>query len=130
MKIHVVQSGDTLWKIAQHYGITTNQIVTVNGLDNPSRLVIGESLVILGSGLAAKYGVASQYNETYQSPFFRYFDESGQQHEVWFEDARSMQAKYDTVKEYKLRGLSYWVLGPLFPQNWPLLAGNFTPKKR
>jgi spore germination protein len=80
--------------------------------------------------LAAKYDVAIQYNEAYQSPFFRYTDESGQQHEVWFEDARSMQAKYNTVKEYNLRGLSYWVLGPSFPQNWPLLAANFTIKKK
>ena len=38
--------------------------------------------------LAAKYGVAIQYDDTYQSPFFRYTDEGGQQHEVWFEDAR------------------------------------------
>ena len=79
--------------------------------------------------LAAKYGVAISYNETYQSPFFRYTDESNQQHEVWFEDARSMQAKYDTVKEYNLRGLSYWVLGLSFPQNWPVLASNFTIRK-
>lgn len=80
--------------------------------------------------LAAKYGVAISYDETYQSPFFRYTDESGQQHEVWFEDARSMQAKYDTVKEYNLRGISYWVLGLSFQQNWPVLAANFTIKKK
>lgn len=80
--------------------------------------------------LAAKYGVPIQYHETYQSPFFRYTDESGQQHEVWFEDARSMQAKYDTVKEYNLRGISYWVLGPEFPENWPLLHANFHIRKR
>jgi spore germination protein len=80
--------------------------------------------------LAGKYGAPIQYDETYQAPFFRYTDEMGQQHEVWFEDVRSMQAKYDLVKEYKLRGLSYWVLGPSFPQNWPLLASNFTPRKR
>jgi spore germination protein len=79
--------------------------------------------------LAAKYGTSISYNESYQSPFFRYTDESNQQHEVWFEDARSMQAKYDTVKEYNLRGLSYWVLGPSFPQNWPVLTANFTIKK-
>ncbi len=60
--------------------------------------------------LAAKYGVSIQYDETYQSPFFRYMDENGQEHEVWFEDARSVQAKYDTVKEYGLRGvfIGYW----------------------
>ncbi|MED3562082.1 LysM peptidoglycan-binding domain-containing protein [Bacillus xiapuensis] len=80
--------------------------------------------------IAAKYGVAISYNESYQSPFFRYTDESGQQHEVWFEDARSMQAKYDTVKVYNLRGISYWVLGTSFPQNWPVLAANFAIIKK
>src|SRR5690625_2447150 len=75
--------------------------------------------------LAARYGVAIQYDETCQSPFFQYTDENGQMHEVWFEDARSMQAKYDTVKQYGLRGISYWVLGSPFPQNWPVLQNNF-----
>jgi len=79
--------------------------------------------------LAAKYGAAIQYNETYQSPFFRYTDENGQQHEVWFEDARSVQAKFDTVKQYGLRGVSYWVLGNPFPQVWLVQDENFTAKK-
>ncbi|WP_394218716.1 LysM peptidoglycan-binding domain-containing protein [Halobacillus trueperi] len=79
--------------------------------------------------LAATYGVPIQYNEEYQSPFFRYTDENGHQHEVWFEDARSVQAKYDTIEEYGLRGASYWVLGSPFPQNWPVLQRNFKVKK-
>lgn len=79
--------------------------------------------------LAAKYGASIQYHETYQSPFFRYTDENGQQHEVWFEDARSVQAKFDTVKQYGLRGVSYWVLGNPFPQNWLVQNWNFTTKK-
>ncbi|ASN03550.1 LysM peptidoglycan-binding domain-containing protein [Virgibacillus necropolis] len=79
--------------------------------------------------LAAEYGVEIQYNETYQAPFFRYVDESGQEHEVWFEDARSVQAKYDTVKDYNLRGVSYWVLGQSFPENWAVLGDNFTIRK-
>ncbi|WP_010529194.1 LysM peptidoglycan-binding domain-containing protein [Lentibacillus jeotgali] len=79
--------------------------------------------------LAAEYGVSIQYDETYQSPFFRYVDETGQEHEVWYEDARSVQAKYDTVKEYGLRGVSYWSLGTPFPQNWPVLQNNFRIRK-
>lgn len=79
--------------------------------------------------LAARYGVAIQYDESSQAPFFNYTDENGQAHEVWFEDARSMQAKYDTIKEYDLRGSSYWVLGNPFPQNWAVLQDNFTIKK-
>ncbi|MBS4178959.1 LysM peptidoglycan-binding domain-containing protein [Lederbergia citrea] len=78
---------------------------------------------------ASKYGVAIQYNQTAQTPFFRYTDEQGRQHEVWFEDARSAQAKFDLVKDYGLRGVSYWVLGYPFPQNWLLLEDNFRVRK-
>jgi spore germination protein len=79
---------------------------------------------------AVEHDVAIQYDETAQSPFFRYADDQGQTHEVWFEDARSAQAKFDTVKNYKLRGISYWVLGYPYPQNWALLEDNFTIRKR
>jgi spore germination protein len=78
---------------------------------------------------AIKYGAAIQYDTVAASPFFRYTDEQGRGHEVWFEDARSAQAKFDTIKQYNLRGVSYWVLGYPFPQNWALLEDNFTIKK-
>ncbi len=79
--------------------------------------------------LAARYRVAIQYHDTYQSPYFRYYDENGQQHEVWFEDARSVQVKFDAVKQYGLRGVSYWVLGIPFPQNWLVQQYNFQVRK-
>lgn len=78
---------------------------------------------------AIKYGAAIQYDSVAASPFFRYTDEQGRGHEVWFEDARSAQAKFDTIKQYNLRGVSYWVLGYPFPQNWVLLEDNFNIKK-
>lgn len=78
---------------------------------------------------ATQYGAAIRYNETAQSPYFRYVNEDGQEHEVWFEDARSAQAKFDLVKQYNLRGVSYWALGYRYPQNWVLLDDNFTVKK-
>ncbi|KXH81739.1 glycosyl hydrolase family 18 protein [Sporosarcina sp. HYO08] len=79
---------------------------------------------------ALAHQAAIQYDTTAQSPFFRYADAEGRTHEVWFEDARSAQAKFDLVKAYKLRGISYWVLGYPFPQNWLLLEDNFTIQKR
>jgi len=78
---------------------------------------------------ATKYHAAIMYDTLAQSPFFRYTDELGRAHEVWFEDARSAQAKFDTVKEYGLRGISYWALGFPYPQNWALLEDNFTIRK-
>jgi spore germination protein len=78
---------------------------------------------------AVEHNAVIQYNETAQSPFFRYTDARGRQHEVWFEDARSAQAKFNLVKEFNLKGVSYWVLGYPFPQNWTLLADNFIIRK-
>ncbi|WP_040285927.1 glycosyl hydrolase family 18 protein [Sporosarcina koreensis] len=79
---------------------------------------------------AIQHQVAIQYDPVAQSPFFRYTDSAGHRHEVWFEDARSAQAKFDLVKQYNLRGISYWVLGYPYPQNWLLLEDNFTIRKR
>lgn len=78
---------------------------------------------------ASTYGAVIQYNYLYQSPFFRYTDENGIRHEVWFEDARSVQVKYNLVKAYKLRGVSYWELSFSFPQNWLVLNDVFRVKK-
>ena len=79
---------------------------------------------------AVEHEVAIQYDPTAQAPFFHYTDADGRSHEVWFEDARSAQAKFDMVKDYNLRGISYWVLGYPFPQNWLLLEDNFVIRKR
>lgn len=78
---------------------------------------------------AVQYGAEIHYDPKAQSPYYRYTDQQGRQHEVWFEDARSAQAKFDLAKQYGLRGISYWVLGYPFPQNWLLLADNFRIKK-
>lgn len=78
---------------------------------------------------AVRYHAEIRFDEIAQSPFFTYRDTQGRMHEVWFEDARSAQAKFETVKEYGLAGISYWALGYPFPQNWTLLAENFQPIK-
>jgi spore germination protein len=79
---------------------------------------------------AVQYGATIRYDRTAQAPYFRYTDRQGRRHEVWFEDARSAQAKFNLIKEYRLRGVSYWVLGYPFPENWSLLADNFRIRKR
>ncbi len=80
--------------------------------------------------LARKEHVPIQYDSKAEAPFFKYTDDAGKEHIVWFEDARSIQAKIDLIKELKLRGISYWKLGLSYPQNWLLLEGNFRIKKR
>ncbi|WP_264990186.1 glycoside hydrolase family 18 protein [Lysinibacillus piscis] len=80
--------------------------------------------------IAKKYHAAIQYDERAQAPFFEYYDEQGRAHIVWFEDARSIQAKFNLIKRYQLRGIGYWKLGLPFPQNWLLLGANFDIAKK
>jgi spore germination protein len=80
--------------------------------------------------LAAANNAPIQYDAKAQAPFFRYTAADGKQHEVWFEDARSIQAKFNLIKELGIRGMSYWKLGLAFPQNWLLIVENFNVVKR
>lgn len=74
--------------------------------------------------IAVSRGVPIQFDETAMSPFFRY-RESGVEHEVWFEDVRSLQAKFSLVKEFDLLGVGYWQIMNLFRAGWLLLADTF-----
>ncbi|HEX3044243.1 MAG TPA: LysM peptidoglycan-binding domain-containing protein [Bacillota bacterium] len=72
------------------------------------------------------------YDSTAQSPWFDYTDAQNMGHEVWFEDARSMDAKYKTTQDYNLRGVGWWsyVNSPYgFPQNWVVLTDIFNIRK-
>jgi LysM repeat protein len=44
--IHVVQSGETLVRIARQYGVTVQDIVSANNLENPNLLDVGQELII------------------------------------------------------------------------------------
>lgn len=46
MDIHVVRPGDTLYSIAQEYGVPVSQLQNDNQLTNPARLVVGQTLVV------------------------------------------------------------------------------------
>ncbi|MEX1029420.1 MAG: glycoside hydrolase family 18 protein [Paenibacillaceae bacterium] len=78
---------------------------------------------------ARNVGAVIRYDPVSQAPNYSYYDLEGKEHVVWFEDARSAQAKFDLIRTYGLRGISYWVLGNPFPQNWALLGDNFRIRK-
>lgn len=64
------------------------------------------------------------FDERAMSPYFHYW-ENGEEHEVWFEDVRSMQAKFELIKEYGLNGAGYWQIMRLFRANCLLLDWQF-----
>jgi len=75
--------------------------------------------------LAAKVGAQIRFDSLTQSPHFDYYDSQGRRHTVWFEDARSVRAKFLLVSKYGLRGVSYWLLGEDFPQVWLIMDSMF-----
>lgn len=73
--------------------------------------------------IAAENGADIRYDETAQSPYYHYWQQ-GVQHEVWFEDVRSIRAKIDAVLEYDFLGFGYWNLMRPFRANWMLVNGR------
>lgn len=75
--------------------------------------------------IAMRYRASILYDEVAATPFFYYTDENGRSHVVWFEDARSIQAKLLLNESYPLYGISYWNIMRDFPQNWLVVNDMF-----
>jgi len=78
--------------------------------------------------IAVENGSPIQYDTVAQAPFFRYKND-GVEHEVWFEDVRSIQAKYDLLYNYSLFGSGYWNSMRPFAQNWAFISTQYNVKK-
>lgn len=79
--------------------------------------------------IAVEQGAEIRFDPLAESPYFHYVAEDGIEHEVWFEDVRSMPAKFNLIKEYGLRGCGYWQIMQWFRANWLLLQDQFYIRK-
>lgn len=79
--------------------------------------------------LAAAVGAVIQFDPVAQAPHFSYYGRDGKQRVVWFEDARSINAKLKLVNDYGINGVSYWTIGRYFPQNWLVLQSLYDVRK-
>lgn len=77
---------------------------------------------------AVNEGAAIEFDQTAQSPFYNYYRDQNQ-HEVWFEDARSIQSKLALARDFGLRGISVWNIMRYFPQLWLVLNGEYAIQK-
>ena len=71
MLIHVVQRGESLYAIGRTYGVSVEEIATANEIPDPSRLVIGQALVIPVEGSfhivqpgESLFSIANRYGTT------------------------------------------------------------------
>jgi spore germination protein YaaH len=71
--------------------------------------------------LAEEVGAEPVWDDVSASWTFSY-DRDGDQHTVWYEDARSLGAAQELAREAGLRGVAIWQLGGEDPEMWPTLA--------
>ncbi len=79
--------------------------------------------------LAIQNHVSIKYDYTVQAPYF-YYKKDGQEHIVWFDDARSIEEKLNLANSYGLAGVAYWNLMRPFTQNWLVLNAQYNIIKR
>lgn len=104
--------------------------IPLYGYDWPLPFVSGETRAeslspVQAVERALRHDIAIQYDAAAQAPYYHYTDRGGREHAVWFEDARSIEAKLHLADEYHLQGVGYWNLTRPFPQNWAVLASLF-----
>lgn len=75
--------------------------------------------------LAIDRGSEIFFDQTAKSPYFYYW-QYGIRHEVWFEDPRSLLAKFQLIQEFGLTGAGYWQLMNFFRANWLMLEELFS----
>jgi spore germination protein YaaH len=78
--------------------------------------------------LIRRYSPAMQWHEELGSNSFTYV-KGGEQHEVWFEDARSIRAKLGVLSILGVRGLAFWRLGGEDEKVWNYVAKEKSPGK-
>lgn len=79
--------------------------------------------------LAQTYNKPIIFDQASQTPMFSYQDAAGNQHEVWFEDVRSILAKARLASSLGISGLGLWRLGMEDPAIWPAFSNILVVKK-
>lgn len=73
---------------------------------------------------ARQYNAEIIFDEETQTPMYSYTDEQGNQHEVWFEDEASIQAKVQRAWDLGIKGIALWRLGMEDPEIWTMLRNE------
>ncbi|MBR4798983.1 MAG: LysM peptidoglycan-binding domain-containing protein [Clostridia bacterium] len=106
--------------------------VSVYGYDFTLPFVAGESKAVSLStrqavSLAAGRGAEIKYDTAANAPYFDYY-ENGVKHTVWYEDARSIDARLRLMAEKGLSGAMIWNLDREGTQNLVVLNGLIDPR--
>jgi spore germination protein YaaH len=70
------------------------------------------------------------YSNDDQAPWIHYKDDQGDDHEVWFENSASFEAKINLVIDENVGGFATWRLGHEDPSSWYVIQSLSTPAAR
>lgn len=93
------------------YGYDWN---TTNG-ENATDLIYQDAEKLLQD-----FNVQEKWDDKSQSPYFNFTDRNNHEHEMWFENQRSVEAKINIAKSYGLLGITFWRLGEEDPKVWDI----------
>lgn len=79
--------------------------------------------------LAERYNRQIIFDPATQTPMFAYQDEQGNNHEVWFENSRSIMAKIQLAWKLGISGVALWRLGLEDPAMWTNIQSNVVVRK-
>jgi spore germination protein len=110
----------------------------------PNRIVLGVPLYgydwVDGQGTAVTWLQAFRratehqakplYDNASQTPWFRYTDERGRPHEVWFENSVSSKAKFEAARGSGIRGVYLWMYGYEDTATWSELQRSLPVDQR
>ena len=96
------------WKIPYTEGSAATTITNSRALD-----------------IALDNGATIYFDSSSQTPYFNYTNADGENRVVWFDDARSIEAKLSLVSKYNLAGVSYWTINNFHPVNWTVLSNMY-----
>ncbi len=69
------------------------------------------------------------YDNIAQVPYLDY-EKNSEKHKIYFENAKSLAAKFDMMKRIQVRGFAAWRLGHEGSDFWPIIKNLILPTKR
>jgi Predicted glycosyl hydrolase len=99
------------------------QLPFIQGKSSANSLTVDSAL-----NLAKDAGVAIQFDEISQTPFFTYNQINigpTFQHIVWSLDARSLEALINVVNEFSLKGIAFWNVMVFYPLLWLMINSQY-----
>ncbi len=72
-------------------------------------------------------GATGGFSAESGSPWIRYIDEEGHEHEAWYENSESLELKLQAALDYEVAGFGAWRLGTDDPDNWRVISNLETP---